>query len=46
MSLGVQPHGEEHQAAITKILEACKKAGKTAAIFCEKRPRRATLNAS
>lgn len=32
--MGVQPFGEEHEAAMAKVLAACKAAGKTAAIFC------------
>ncbi|KAF8922124.1 Phosphoenolpyruvate/pyruvate domain-containing protein [Mucidula mucida] len=34
VSMGVDFGSEEHEAAIAKILAACKKAGKTAAIFC------------
>ncbi|KAG7447317.1 Phosphoenolpyruvate/pyruvate domain-containing protein [Guyanagaster necrorhizus] len=34
VSMGVEFGGVEHEAAISKILEACKKAGKSAAIFC------------
>jgi 2-keto-3-deoxy-L-rhamnonate aldolase RhmA len=37
-SLGVKPGSEEHEAAIAKILAACKKAGKVAAIFCRMSP--------
>ncbi len=32
--MGVKFGGVEHEAAISKILDACKKAGKAAAIFC------------
>lgn len=35
VSMGVEFGGEAHEAAIAKILAACKKAGKTAAIFCK-----------
>jgi 4-hydroxy-2-oxoheptanedioate aldolase len=35
VSMGVPFGSEEHEAAIAKVLEACKKAGKVAAIFCE-----------
>ncbi|KAK0236905.1 Pyruvate/Phosphoenolpyruvate kinase-like domain-containing protein [Armillaria nabsnona] len=34
VSMGVEFGGVEHEAAISKILDACKKAGKAAAIFC------------
>ncbi|KAK7441770.1 hypothetical protein VKT23_009207 [Stygiomarasmius scandens] len=34
VSMGVEFGGPEHEAAIAKILAACKKAGKVAAIFC------------
>jgi 4-hydroxy-2-oxoheptanedioate aldolase len=34
VSMGVPFGSEEHEAAIAKVLEACKKAGKVAAIFC------------
>ncbi|KAK7039229.1 putative ribokinase [Paramarasmius palmivorus] len=34
VSMGVEFGGAEHEAAISKILNACKKAGKVAAIFC------------
>ncbi|PBK92698.1 Phosphoenolpyruvate/pyruvate domain-containing protein [Armillaria gallica] len=34
VSMGVEFGGEEHEAAISRILDACKKAGKAAAIFC------------
>ncbi|KAJ7075665.1 Phosphoenolpyruvate/pyruvate domain-containing protein [Mycena belliarum] len=34
VSMGVEFGGEEHEAAITKILEATKRAGKIAGIFC------------
>ncbi|KAF9260460.1 Phosphoenolpyruvate/pyruvate domain-containing protein [Marasmius fiardii PR-910] len=34
LSLGVEFGSEEHEAAITKVLNACKKHGKVAAIFC------------
>lgn len=33
--LGVKFGGEEHEAAIAKVLKAAKSAGKIAAIFCE-----------
>jgi 4-hydroxy-2-oxoheptanedioate aldolase len=33
-SLGVEPGSDEHEAAIAKVLAACKKVGKPAAIFC------------
>ncbi len=36
--MGVDFGSEEHEAAIAKILAACKKAGKTAAIFCKNNP--------
>jgi 4-hydroxy-2-oxoheptanedioate aldolase len=35
VSMGVEFGGEEHEAAISKVLASCKKAGKIAAIFCE-----------
>jgi len=35
VSMGVEFGGPEHEAAIAKILAACKKAGKVAAIFCQ-----------
>ncbi|KAG7087454.1 hypothetical protein E1B28_013420 [Marasmius oreades] len=34
ISMGVEFGGEEHEAAINKILNACKRHGKIAAIFC------------
>jgi len=33
--MGVVRGGEEHEAAIQRILKAAKAGGKTAAIFCE-----------
>lgn len=33
--MGVERGGEEHEAAIARILKAAKGAGKTAAFFCE-----------
>ena len=33
--MGVTRGGDEHEAAIQRILKAAKDAGKTAAIFCE-----------
>jgi hypothetical protein len=36
--IGVQRGGEEHEAAIQRILKAAKSAGKKAAIFCMLRP--------
>jgi 4-hydroxy-2-oxoheptanedioate aldolase len=35
MSLGVKPGDEAHEAAIARVLAACQRAGKPAAIFCE-----------
>jgi 2-keto-3-deoxy-L-rhamnonate aldolase RhmA len=34
LSLGVPHGGEAHEAAIAHVLDAAKRAGKTAAIFC------------
>lgn len=33
--MGVERGGEEHEAAIARILKAAKGAGKTAAFFCK-----------
>ncbi|CAK5274163.1 unnamed protein product [Mycena citricolor] len=33
-SMNVEFGGEEHEAAMAKVVTACKKAGKVAAIFC------------
>lgn len=35
MQMGVERGGEEHEAAIQRILKAAKAEGKTAAIFCK-----------